>query len=100
LSQKQAFSKKKVFAGLEAFFVPKMAQDTSIRGGGGKISPGGPKNLQGDSCPPTSRAYASKNATTQLVVLWKNNHKHIINILYYLKQMKQGLASTILGVSQ
>jgi len=48
LSQKQAFSKKKVFVGLEAFFVPKMAQDTSLRGAkaaqGGhnisRISPG------------------------------------------------------------
>jgi len=45
LTQKQAFSKKKVFAGLELFFVPKMAQDTSLRGakvaqGGDKISPG------------------------------------------------------------
>jgi len=48
LSHKQAFSKAKkgVSAGLEPFFVPKMAQDASVRGdksrpGGAKISPGG-----------------------------------------------------------
>jgi len=39
-------NKKKVFAGLGEFFVPKMAQDTSLRRGksrpgGAKISPGG-----------------------------------------------------------
>jgi len=51
--------KKKVFAGLGAFFVPKMAQDTSLRGA--KVALGEPKYLQEGSCPPcppTSRAYA------------------------------------------
>jgi len=54
LTQNQAFSnqtkQKNIFAGLEAFFVPKMAQDTSLRGG--KSRPGRPKYLQGAAAPP------------------------------------------------
>jgi len=82
LSQKQAFSKKKkVFAGLgvsfcpknkcflnkkkglrrirSVFFVPKLAQDTTLRGGA-KVAQGGPNYFQRGQLPPlppTSRAY-------------------------------------------
>jgi len=61
LTQNQAFFKevkKNIFAGLEAFFVPKMAQDTSLKGGqnisrGAAVPP----------APPTSRAYATNSST-------------------------------------
>jgi len=43
-------TQKNIFAGLEAFFVPQMAQDTSLRGA--KVVQGWPKYLQGGSCPP------------------------------------------------
>jgi len=48
-------NKNNIFAGLEAFFVPKMVQDTSLREG--KVVQGGQKYLQGGQLPPTSRAY-------------------------------------------
>jgi len=50
LSWQQAFSKKKVFPGFGRIFVPKIAQDTSLRGA--KVAQRGPKYLQGGSCPP------------------------------------------------
>jgi len=50
LTQKQAFSKKKVFAGYGVFFNPKMAQDTSMRGA--KVVQGCQNISRGGSCPP------------------------------------------------
>jgi len=64
IAENPAFSKKKkkVFTGYEAVFLTQktgslkiMAQNKSLREG--KNRPGGPKYLQGGSCPPTSRAY-------------------------------------------
>jgi len=39
LSRKQAFSKKKSSPDLERFFVPKMAQDTGLRGATAPLPP-------------------------------------------------------------
>jgi len=47
--------KKKVFAGLEAFFVQK--NGPGYKSQGGQKSPEGAKTSPGGICPPTSRAY-------------------------------------------
>jgi len=41
---------KKVFPGFGRISIPKMAQETSLRGA--KVAQGWPKYLQGGSCPP------------------------------------------------
>jgi len=94
LSRKEAFSRKKVFAGLEAFFVPKtsvlqkkgvfagfgrffvpkMAQDTSLRGG--KSHPGGPKYLQEGQLPPYfPRLCFGEGSKARTCSLQKKNEK-------------------------
>jgi len=59
LTQKQAVSKKKVFAGLEALFCPKNGPGYKSQGGNSR--PGGPKYLQGGQLPPLLPAPMSQD---------------------------------------
>jgi len=70
----KAFSKKKVFAGLEAFFCPK--NGPGYKSQGRQKSPRGGQNIsRGSSYPPTSRAYVfnvryCSSSTFPRLILW------------------------------